>query len=216
MRPKSAELLFFTLLLAFAAEGATISTSGYLDPQATDPSLPAWAQRLGFDLGPPQSFPSEHTNVVLVDFTVNTGGSLTIESFGYAGTGTGIDPYVTLYSGSTAALAATAFVLEHSPGGDFTLLTNPVPAGDYVLAISAWSNYGCPFGLAGCTLADGFSGLANLPFDHDTFFDIRITGDDIKAGSANPVQPVPEPATVLLTAFPIAAAACRRWWTNRV
>lgn len=216
MRPKWAELLFFTLLLAFAAEGATIATSGYLDPQAADPSLPAWAQRAGFDLGPPQSFPSEHTNVVLVDFTVNTGGTLTIASFGYAGTGTGIDPYVALYSGSTALPGATAFVFEYSPGGDFSLLTDPVPAGDYVLAISAWNNYGCPFGLPGCRLTDGFSGLANLPFEHDTFFDIRITGVDIQAGSANPVQPIPEPATGLLAVFPLAAAVCRRWWTHRV
>lgn len=186
-----------------------LQLTGYLDPDVPGPSLPAWAWRVAFDLGPPQSFPSEHTNVVLADFLLLASGTLAIESLGYAGTGAGIDPYIALYAGRSYAPATATFVLEHSPGGDF-FLTTPLNAGTYVLAISAWNNYGCPFGFAGCTLADGFSGLANLPDGHDTFFDIRITGE---------VAPVPEPMTAVLLAVPcgflLRRLARRRTWLRR-
>jgi len=205
---RNAPKYLFLLLLVFghAAFAGTIITSGYLDPNAADPSLPAWAQRVGFDLGPPQVFPSETTNVVLADFNLNPAGPLLIESFGYAVTGTGIDPYITLFSGSTSNPSAATFVLEHSPGGDFVLPTAPLTAGSYVLAISAWDNYGCPFGTAGCTLADGFSGLANLPFGHDTFFDIHITGD-VSPGAATPI---PEPGMVVPLAAGLAIVLYRQ------
>jgi hypothetical protein len=183
-----------------AAFADTIDVVGYLDPNASDPSLPAFAQRVGFDMGAPQAFPSEHTNVVLANFTLAISGSFTIESRGYGITGLGIDPYITLFSGSTAAPGSATFVLEHSPGGDFTFNTPVLTSGNYVLAIGAWSNYGCPFGFGGCSLADGFSGLANLEAGHDTFFDFRITGD-VRTGPST--QPVPEPAMIL----PITALA---------
>ena len=181
-------LKLLPMLFAVVGQAASVfSTTGYLDPNAPGPSLPVWAQRVGFDLLAPQAFPSEHTNVVLADFLLTSAGSLTIESFGFGVTGAGIDPYITLYAGSTSTPGAATFVLEHSPGGDFLLNSGPLAAGSYVLAISAFNNYGCPFGFAGCSLADGFSGLANLPGGHDTFFDIRVTGD---------VVPVPEPRMI--------------------
>jgi hypothetical protein len=179
-------------------------TTGYLDPNAVDPSLPVWAQRIGFDLGAPQGSPSEHTNVVLADFVLNADGSFTIESLGFAANG--IDPYVTLYSGSTVSPGSAPFVLEHSPGGDFSFNTPLLTSGTYVLAISAWNNYGCRFGLSGCTLADGFSGLANLPFGHDTFFDIRVSGD-VTPGVATPI---PEPSHLMFVVLGVAATLVRK------
>jgi hypothetical protein len=196
--------LFLVLLIAISQVAfADFATTGYLDPNALDPSLPAWAQRVAFDLGPPQPFPSEHTNVVLTDFILNSADSLTIDSLGFAVNG--IDPYITLFSGSTASIGTATFVLEHSPGGDFTFNTPVLIAGNYVLAISAWNNYGCPFGLSGCTLADGFSGLANLPFGHDTFFDIRVSGD-VTPGVATPI---PEPSHLMILVVGITAALAR-------
>jgi hypothetical protein len=201
---KSAFVLCVMLFAAGREACADFQTSGYLDPNAFDPSLPDWAQRVGFDLGPPQGFPSEHTNVILADFTLNAIGSITIESFGFAANG--VDPYVALFAGSTASLGATAFELEQSPGGDFSFATPVLTSGDYVLAISAWNNYACPFGLVGCTLADGFSGLANLPSGHDTFFDIRVLGDVTPGDST----PIPEPSHFLFVVIGVTVALSRK------
>lgn len=188
-------LLGLLLLTGPAAFADMFSITGYLDP-TVGPALPSWAQRVGFDLGPAQVFPSEHTNVVLADFSLSLNGPLTIQSLGFAGTGAGIDPYITLFSGTTADPGNAEFVLEHSPGGDFVFNTPSLNAGSYVLAISAWNNFGCPSGLFGCTLADQFSGLANLPFGHDTFFDIRVSGDVV----------VPEPRMILPLALAVGLA----------
>ena len=208
MRTSSKYLLIALLMVAQSAF-ADFSTNGYLDPNGPNPSLPAWAQRVGFDLGPPQPYPSEHTNVVLADFDLNSGGTLTIDSLGF--TLNGIDPYITLFSGSTASPSAASFVLEYSPSGDFSFLTPALTAGDYVLAISAWNNYGCPFGFAGCTLADGFSGLANLPFGHDTYFDILVTGD-VTTGAATPI---PEPRMIVPLAAAVVGVLFRRYRRGR-
>lgn len=121
-----------------------------------------------------------------------------------------MDPCIALYAGRSYAPATATFVLEHSPGGDFLMNTTALNRRSYVLAVSAWNNYGCPFGMAECTLADGFSGLANLPDGHDTFFDIRITVE---------VAPVPEPMTAVLLAVPcglvLRRLARRRTWLRR-
>lgn len=57
-----------------------LQLTGYLDPDVSGPSLPAWVWRVAFDLGPAQSFPSEHTNVVLADFLLLVSSPLAIES----------------------------------------------------------------------------------------------------------------------------------------
>lgn len=142
-------------------------------------------------------------NVALHVLHVAVGGSVTVQSTGFAAGG--IDPYFTLFAGTdpaTATFVDSNFVHAQSVGGDFTQGL-VLAAGDYTVAIGAYENMSFAENQGGF-LSDGFIGLGGPPFFGDGRYVFSITLPD--GGT------VPEPAgmALVLTALLGAAWAGRR------
>jgi hypothetical protein len=191
MIPASALTL---VLLASIARATTLS--GYLDD-------PGNANLIGSDLGTPL-FTDDFeiaNNVALYALLVPTAATVTFDSNGFdAG---GVDPYFTLFQGSTPATAIffeSNYDQAFSTGGDF-LISLVLPAGDYFVALGAFANMSFAENLGIGTLDDGFIGLG-VP-------DPILLGSyyyelDIASSS---VAPVPEPSSSLLLVAALVALA---------
>lgn len=197
-RPVAALALAAITSLSTPAQAAFIGFSGALDD-------PGNAALVFYDLGPAQFTDDLATanNVALHSFNVALGGVARISSTGYAAGG--IDPYVTLFSGSDRTSAT--FVVSNvdnatTLGGDFDLDILLAP-GDYTLAIGAYQNMSFAENSGG-VLGDGFIGLGGPLFFGDGTYALGITLPD--GGT------VPEPggAGLVLAALLAAAAASRR------
>lgn len=142
-------------------------------------------------------------NVALYALLVATGGNITIRSTGHALGG--VDPYVSLFSGTDRASAG--FVVSNYDnafafGGDFSLSAALAP-GAYTVAIGAFANLSFAENLGSGVLADGFIGLGDARFLGDGSYAIHITLPD--GGT------VPEPSSAVLGLTVAWAAA----WASR-
>ncbi len=166
--------------------------------------------------------PNDSNDVFLFAFTVGAPASLTIQSYGYDGTGNapggtnaagmviapgGFDPYLSLFAGTGPG---ATFVASNDDGAcppgapfngicpDSTLIVNALPAGEYTVALTVFENFSFAENLGGGTLGDGFIGLGD-------YFD-PISGTtrapdyaiDIISGVTIAPASVPEPAVVRL------------------
>lgn len=166
----------------------------------------AHAALVASDLGPAR-FADDFdiaNNVALLSLHVAQAGTVGFTSTGFA-TG-GIDPYFTLFIGTSPA-SATWRASNHDNastlGGDFTLDVL-LAAGDYTVAIGVYQNMSFAENSGSGFLSDGFIGLGGPAYLGDGRYAFVITVPDTGT--------VPEPGSLalLLTAACAAAAAGRR------
>jgi hypothetical protein len=137
-------------------------------------------------------------NVALYDLVVPVGGIVTFESFGYAAGGA--EPFLSVFAGSGGG--ATFVASNYSILAIDFLMSEPLAAGAYTLAIGVWLNQSFAENNpdADPTLSDGFTSLG-VPFGlGNTYYEIQVTTPDA----------VPEPAMLWLTGIGLAALARRR------
>jgi hypothetical protein len=142
-------------------------------------------------------------NVALYELHVAVGGTVNFTSMGFALGG--IDPYVTLFSGTDRASATfreSNYLNATTVGGDFTL-DSVLAAGDYMVAIGAYENLSFAENYGSGVLADGFIALGGPSFLGDGSYKLVITLRDI--------TPVPEPGSVALS----LAGLCAMAWASR-
>lgn len=189
------------LLLATAAGHAlagVVTLSGNLGDSANSALVAS-------DLSAPQFTDDLATanNVALYSLQVLVGGSASFTSTGFALGG--IDPYVTVFSGTdraTATFLESNYVHAFSIGGDFTM---PVvlAAGDYTVAIGVFANMSFADQDGGGPLSYGFTGLGVPDVFGDGSYTLTVTLPDVGT--------VPEPGGALLT----LTAACVAVWARR-
>jgi hypothetical protein len=142
-------------------------------------------------------------NVALYVLHVAVGGSVSVESTGFALGG--IDPYFSLFSGTdraTATFLESNYLHALSVGGDFTqdLLLS---AGSYTLAIGVFENLSLAENLCSGVLADGFTALGGPSFFGDGSYNFIVTLPNTTS--------VPEPGGAALA----LTAACAALWVGR-
>lgn len=140
-------------------------------------------------------------NVAVYALTLVSPAAVTFESLGFAAGG--VDPYFTLFAGATPAVAtfvASNFGQAFGAGGDF-LITLPLVAGDYLLALGAFANMSFAENLGAGTFADGFIGLGEPDVLGNSYYRLNVrttTGD------------VPEPTMAALLAAGLGMLVLRR------
>lgn len=175
-----------------------IALSGKLDDSANTALVAS-------DLGPALFSDDWDTanNVALYGLNVPVGGSVNFTSTGFAAGG--IDPYVTLFSGTDRASATfreSNYLNATTVGGDFTLDV-VLAAGQYTVAIGVFENMSFAENLGSGFLADGFIGLGGPSFFGDGSYTLAITLPE--------TPPVPEPGTALMGLTGLCALA----WASR-
>jgi hypothetical protein len=113
----------------------------------------------------------------------------------------GLEPYLSLFDASGNFLASTFFGVTCPPGAnintgtgscfDALLDAGTLAPGNYQIAFSAYQNMSLAENLGSGTLADGFSGLGNLPPGLDLHYAFDVILDSPTA--------VPEPDSYALT-----------------
>jgi len=182
------------LFLATAFVGATAGAqtfAGRLDD-------PANAALVASNMGAP-SFADEFAianNVALYDLVVSFGGTVTIQSTGFA-TG-GVDPYFTLFSGAggSATFLDSNYLQAFSTGGDFSYSAT-LAAGAYRIALGAFANISFAENSGTGNFEDGFVGLGDPSSLGDGSYRVVAT------------QAVPEPASWALLAIGLAMFSVR-------
>lgn len=143
-------------------------------------------------------------NVALYALNVAVDGSVKFTSTGFAAGG--IDPYVTLFSGTDRASATfreSNYLNATTVGGDFTLDV-VLAAGQYTVAIGVFENMSFAENLGSGFLADGFIGLGGPSFFGDGSYKLAINLPE--------TPPVPEPGTALMGLMGLCALA---WASQR-
>jgi hypothetical protein len=163
------------------AEAATITFAGYVDDAAN-------SNLVGPDLGT-ALFGDDFeiaNNVALYTLDVAESGVVTFDSNGFAAGG--IDPYFTLFSGATtsATFVESNYAQAFSTGDDF-LISVPLAAGTYRVAIGTFANMSFAENLGMGTLADGFVGLGDPNWLGNYYYELVVTTPSA----------VPEPASML-------------------
>ena len=197
MNTISKTLTAAALALAASAAGATASVT-YAGSLA-DPANPYLYAR---DLGLPD-FTDDvaiANNVALYQLHLTQAGTLTITSGSY-GAG-GIDPYVTLFSGSDMSAVFVGSAID-----DFSW-SSPEAAGWYWVAIAEWDNYSFAENLGTGTLGDGFIGLGQAGYLGDGTYSVTVSLD-------TGLPAVPEPSPAWLLGAGLAALAARTWRARR-
>jgi hypothetical protein len=165
--------------------------------------------------------PNNANDVFLHSFTLSAASAVTIQSYGYGGSGSapsgtnaagavipagGFDTYLSLFDGTGPA---AAFLASNDDGlcppgnaspacHDSSLSLTPLPAGAYTLALSVFDNFSFAENFGSGTLGDGFIGLGDY-FDASTGSRTSNFAVDISADGL--VVATPEPVT-----WPVAAA----------
>jgi len=211
MRYCAAGLLVWTLLAA-PCSATSISLAGSLDPN--DPN-----------------------DVLLYAFTLSAPSTLTIQSYGYGGTGNapggrnaagsvilagGFDSYVSLFAGTGAA---ATFLMSNDDGvcppgnpvpacHDSTLVMPSLVAGSYTLALSVFDNFSFAENFGSGTLGDGFIGLGDY-FDAASGT-VRTSNCAVDISAPSLVAtPAPEPAAWPMAAGGLLALVLARIRWNR-
>ena len=153
--------------------------------------------------------------IFLLEFSIDTPSSLSIQGFGYGGgvngsavniQAGGFDTIISLFSGSGGSASLIEFnddgvcppgSFDGVTGGclDSTLRRDLVLPGIYTIALSA--SFNAPVGL---TLGDGFSGGGSF---FDVFGDNR-TGNYAFDVATNSLQAIPEPGSLWLIVVALA------------
>lgn len=156
-------------------------------------------------------------DVALISFGLSTTSLVTADITSHLQTPAGFDPILTLFSPGTDFMGGFDFLLEDTAG----LISALLGPGNYLLAITQYSNFYVPFqnrfdfdaavnGAFTKALFDSNDTLACddfIAFDFNTLTPVCRTG--AFAGSLT-VQSIPEPATLSLLAVGAAAIAVRR------
>lgn len=188
--------LMAVMLAAGLAQAAVQTLSGRLDDAANPALIGSFGSPPVFTADPLDSV----ENVALYGFTLAANQSVRFESQGYAAGG--IDPYVSLFSG-TGAPATFVRSFAGAAVGDFDE-TVMLLAGDYTVAIGLYMNMSFAENYGGGTLGDGFTGLGGSDFG-DGSYRLLLTTSDV-------VQRLPEPGSLglLVVAFGAAALVGRK------
>ena len=167
--------------------------------------------------------PDNPNDVLLDSFTLSGPSSLTIQSYGYGGSGNapggtnaagsvispgGFDTYLSLFSGTGPG---ATFVDSNDDGlcppgsnvpacHDSTLVMDALPAGTYTIALTVFDNFSFAENFGSGTLGDGFIGLGDY-FDAASGI-IRTSNYALDVSASGLASPIPEPATV----WPLAGA----------
>jgi len=165
--------------------------------------------------------PNNANDVLLYGFTLSAPSWLTIQSYGYGGSGNapggtnaagsvippgGFDTYVSLFNGIGAA---ATFLASNDDGDcppgnaapachDSTLVVPTLAAGAYTLALGAFNNFSFAENFGSGTLGDGFIGLGDY-FDaaSETVRTSNYAVDISSDGLVIPPAPTPEPDSAL-------------------
>jgi hypothetical protein len=173
-------------------------------------------------------------DVLLYSFSLSAASTLTLQSFGYGGTGNapggtnaagsvvragGFDSYISLFDGT----GATATFLASNDDGlcplgnaapachDSTLVMAGLAAGSYTIALSVFDNFSFAENFGSGTLGDGFIGLGDY---FDAASGMTRTSNyavDISAAGLVTATPVPEPGLLSMTILGCLALV----WTSR-
>ena len=191
-------------LAGFSANAASVTYSGNLGDSAN-------AYLVGSDLGAPvfsdPSAPGDPdatarvvaNNVALYQLVLSQAGVLTLSS---GPLGTGIDPYVTLFSGNDhgATFVASA--------QDAFSWSSAVLAGSYWVAIGDYENFSFAENWGTGTLGDGFIAIG----------DPNLLGDgsySVTASLDTGTPPIPEPSESAMLLLGVAALVTRAWRARR-
>src|ERR1017187_2723452 len=207
-------------LCAIVAQAGTISFTGDL---RTDATVIGCGPGCTLNPGTSTDFEYAQWAAVVVNFTVASPTSFRAISFSYGG-GTngkggvvapgGFEPYFSLFDSFGNFLMSTNVSDPHGescPAGsnmyqsacfDAALNIGMLAAGNYQLALTAYSNLSFAENLGSGTLADGFTGLGTLS-----------SGEDLH--SAFDIAEVPEPSSALLLGTAAAALAVALCIRNR-
>jgi hypothetical protein len=174
------------------AHASTVTLSGFFN-DASNTAL------VGSDLGP-ALFGDDFeiaNNVALYALAVPIAGLVSFDSNGFAAGGA--DPYFTLFQGNgpSATFLDSNFLQAFSTGGDF-LISLPLAAGNYMIALGVFANMSFAENLGMGTLADGFIGLGQPDALGNYFYELVVTQPD---------QVIPEPSTLVLIVSGLAGLA---------
>jgi hypothetical protein len=197
---------FVFSIWAQAGLAATISFTGDLRADATFVSCGVGCT---LDAGNSDGDYAQYAAVVR-SFNVPVASAVQAVSFSYGGgvngAGTnilegGLEPYLSLFDASGNFLASTFFGVTCPPGAIVNTVTGNcfdvlldvvnLEPGNYQIALSAYLNMSLAENLGSGTLADGFSGLGNLPAGLDLHYAFDVILDSPAA--------IPEPESYALT-----------------
>lgn len=197
------------LAVSIWAQGASASTISYTGNFRADATFLSCGGTCTLGVGNSDGDFAQYAAVVRT-FKVPIASAVQIVSFSYGGgvngDGTnilegGLEPYLSLFDDSGNFLASTFFGVTcptnanvNSVTGncyDVLLDAGSLAAGNYQIALSAYQNMSSAENSGSGTLADGFSGLGNLPPGLDLHYAFDVVLDSPAA--------VPEPDSSALT-----------------
>ena len=149
------------------------------------------------------------------DFNVPVSSTVQAITFSYGGgvNGNGLaiapggfEPYLSLFDASGGFLASTLLGINCPPGAntisgqcfDVLLDAGVLAPGNYAITISAFENMSFAENSGTGTLADGFTGLGNLPEGEDMHYAFDVILQN--------ASPVPEPASLCLIGCAVVLA----------